>query len=316
MRRAVYLSRTRTPDRRNVTLSFNIGLSGFAIRQATPIDQTACCMLLGEIPAQSDRFVAVDGAHGLVVGAAVAAHALRASPLAGPGIAVHVIEPCRRQGIATALIEALAANARTRHAMALYSVQRVEYGGDKFHAWQRLGFDVCETVEQHELPLDQFVPRLGPLVKRLRQRGRIPREARIVPLYAADPAAVLQLHLDHMGGDRVALNERIRGVGPGAFHPRYSRVLLIGERVAGCILGHRKSRYVMAVDATILIPEVRGGWANAWLKLEATNGALSLGITHFHFTTFDHYADTRRFTRQLGGVTASRWALMYRRIGQ
>jgi hypothetical protein len=68
----------------------------------------------------------------------------------------------------------------------------------------------------------------------------------------------------------------------------------------------------MAVDATILIPEVRGRWADAWLKLEATRGALALGITHFRFTTFDRYADTRRFTRQLGGAATARWALMYR----
>jgi hypothetical protein len=53
-----------------------------------------------------------------------------------------------------------------------------------------------------------------------------------------------------------------------------------------------------------------------WLKLEATQGALSLGITHFHFTSFDHYADTRRFTEQLGGMTTKRWALMYRRLDQ
>jgi GNAT superfamily N-acetyltransferase len=298
-----------------VTLSFNIELSGFSIRPAAAIDRTACRMLLGEFPEPSDRFVAVDGAQGLVVAAAGAAHALRTAPLVGPGVAVQVIEPCRRRRIATALVEALAEAARQRRAEALYSAQRVEFDGDAFRAWLGLGFDVCETVEQHELPLDQFVPRLAPLVEQLRQRGRIPPDARIVPLYAADPTAVLQLHLDHMGGDHGALQQKIRGVGPGAFHPRYSRVLMVGERVVGCILNHLESRTVAVVDATILIPEIRGGWANVWLKLEATQGALSLGITHFRFTSFDHYADTRRFTQRLGGTTTKRWALMVRRLG-
>ncbi len=243
------------------------------------------------------------------------AHALRTAPLVGPGVAIHVIEPCRRHGVATALVEALAAEARRRKAQALYSARRVECDGDEFCAWRRLGFEVCETVEEHELPLDQFEPRLAPLVERMRASGRIPADAHIIPLYAANPAAVLQLHLDHMGGERGLLYQKIRGQGPGAFHPRYSRVLMVGDRVAGCILAHRKSRLVAGVDATILIPEVRGGWANVWLKLEATQGALSLGITHFHFTSFDHYADTRRFTKLLGGVTTRKWALMYRNLG-
>lgn len=299
-----------------MTVSWTIERSGFAVRPADPADRKACRMLLGPFPEPSDRFVAVDGARGLVVAAAGAAHAVRTSPLLGPGVAVHVIEPCRRRGIATALVEALAGAALQRPAQALYTAQRVEIDGDEFRAWRGLGFEVCETVEQHELPLDQFVPRLAPLVEQLRQRGRIPPDARIVPLYAADPAAVLQLHLDHMGGDRGALFQKIRGFGPGAFHPRYSRVLMVGQRVVGCILAHRESRFVATVDAIILIPEVRGGWANAWLKLEATQGAQSLGVTHFHFTSFDHYADTRRFTQQLGGVTAKRLALMYRRLAK
>jgi hypothetical protein len=69
---------------------------------------------------------------------------------------------------------------------------------------------------------------------------------------------------------------------------------------------------VAIVDAAIVAPELRGGWANVWLKLEATRAARALGITHFQFTTFDAYADTRRFTAKLGGATARRWALMYR----
>jgi hypothetical protein len=308
--------KSKIPRRRiNVTSSWNIERTGFAVRPAAPADRKACRMLLGMFPEPSDRFVAVDGARGLVVAAAGAAHALRTTPLVGPGVAVHVIQPCRRQRIGAALVEALAAAAHQRQAQALYSAQRIELDGAEFHAWRGLGFDVCETVEQHELPLDQFVPRLAPLVEHLRQRDRIPPDARIVPLYAANPAAVLQLHLDHLGGDRGVLYQKIRGVGPGAFHPRYSRVLLVGPRVVGCILAHRASRRVAAVDATILVPEVRGGWANVWLKLEATQGAQSLGITHFHFATFDHYADTRRFTELLGGMTTKRSALMVRRLG-
>lgn len=125
---------------------------------------------------------------------------------------------------------------------------------------------------------------------------------------------VLQLHLDHLGGDRETLARKLRGEGAGAFHPRYSRVLTRDGRVVGCILCHRRSQTVAVVDANVVAPELRSGWANVWLKLEATQLALALGITHFHFTSFDHYADTRSFTAKLGGVTTRRWAMMQRQL--
>lgn len=269
-------------------------------------------MLLPMMPAESHFTVALDGTHGLVIGAAAFTHSRRVQPLLGPGVMVHVIEPCRRRGVGRSLCDALMAAASSLGSRAIYAAQRCEFGGAAIAGWRQLGFQVCETVEEHELPLAGFGPRLAPLVARMQQQGRIPVDARIVPLHAADRKQVLQLHLDHLGGDRESLYRKLRGDGAGAFHPRYSRVLMVGEQIAGCILAHRKSRHVAAVDAVIVAPAFRHGWANAWLKLEATQGALSLGITHFHYTTFDHYDDTRFFTAKLGGVTTTRWALMYR----
>ncbi|RIK73634.1 MAG: hypothetical protein DCC67_17655 [Planctomycetota bacterium] len=293
-------------------MTFDIRRGGFVVQPARAIDAKACRMLLPMMPAQSQFVVAVEGEHGLVIGAAGLTPSRRLQPLAGPGVMIHVIEPCRGCGVARALSQAATAAAAGQGAKALYAAQRCQCEGPAFAAWRRLGFDLCDVVEEHELPLAEFVPRLAPLVERLRREHRIPADARIVPLYAADRAAVLQLHVDHMGGDRQSLYQKLHGEGPGAFHPRYSRVLLAGQRTVGCILAHRKSRHVAAVDANIIAPAFRRGWANVWLKLEATQGALSLGITHFHFTSFDQYADTRSFTAKLGGVTTVRRALMYR----
>jgi GNAT superfamily N-acetyltransferase len=297
-----------------LSVLFEIDKSGFALRAAQATDAKACRMLLPMMPSGSQFIVAVDNRHRLVVGAAGITPSPRTQPLPGPGVMVHVIPPCRRSGIGRRLVDAAASAAGKRGALALYAAQRCACGSPAMEDWRRLGFETCEIVEEHELPLTEFVPRLAPLVTRLRQQGRIPSDARIVPLHAADRAQVLQLHLDHMGGDRQSLHQRLRGEGAGAFHPRYSRVLLVGDRTAGCILAHRKSRYVASVDANIVTPELRRGWANIWLKLEATQGALSLGITHFHFTSFDQYDDTRSFTRKLGGVTTNRYALMWRQV--
>jgi hypothetical protein len=271
-------------------------------------------MLLPDFRDAAQSVVAVDGQHGLVIGAAAAAGAFRRQPLDGPGVGLHVIAPCRRCGVGTTLLQHLERAAMAAGARALYSANRVELGGEEMQRWQQFGFAVCATVEEHLLPLDQFEPRLGPLVERMHQQGRIPADAQIIPLYRANHAAVLQLHLNHMGGDRGDLVRKLRGAGAGAFHPRYSRVLMMCDIVKGCILAHRGDKDTAIVDADIVDRSLRGGWANIWLKLESTRGARRLGIKQFHFTTFDHYTDTRSFARKLGGVTTRTTVLMIRPI--
>jgi GNAT superfamily N-acetyltransferase len=294
---------------------FTISTSGFAIRSAEAQDSKSLRMILPELRNGGAYFVAIDGHNQLVVGAAAITASCRTEPVVGPGIALEVIEPCRRHGIATALLTQLERAAEQAFgAGALYAAQRVELGGNAAQGWQWMGFESFDTVEEHTLPIDQFEAWLGPLVERMRAKGRIPSNARIIPLYQANAAAVLQLHLDQMGGDRRELYRKLLGRGPGAFLQRQSRVLLIDDQVKGCILGHRTAQRTVRIDANILEPCLRGGWANAWLKLDAFRGGLSLGIKEFTFTSFDHYADTRSFTNKLGGTTIRRNALMLRRI--
>jgi N-acetylglutamate synthase-like GNAT family acetyltransferase len=295
-----------------VPVNFNIARSGYSIREATSDDAVACRMLLGELPADSQHWVAVEWANQLVVGAAALVLAPRTKPLLGYGCLVHVVPPCRGSGIGGDLLDQVAGRAMQLGGRALYAVRRVELDSEEMHGLQRLGFTVCETIEEHLLPLTEFEPRLAPLLDWFRKHDAIPGEARIAPLYRTDLDAVTQLHLDHLGGDRESLLRRMRGEGDDAFHGRYSRVLLVGERVAGCILARGHSMNTAIVDAAIVAPELRGGWANIWLKLEAARAAQSLGVTHFQFTTFDRYGDTRRFTAKFGGATTRRWALMYR----
>lgn len=298
-----------------MALAFNISQSGFTIRSPGSQDARALRMLLPELRNGLQSFVAIDGEHRLVIGAASLTQSCRTTPVVGPGVALEVIAPCRRHGVATALLKYLErAAAQSFGASALYATKRVDQASVESRGWQWLGFSPVDTVEEHNLPTDRIEAKLGPLVERMRARGRIPANACIVPLYEANAASVLQLHLDQMGGERRELYRKIRGRGVGAFHPRYSCVLLVDERVKGCILAHREAADVAAVDANILDPSVRGGWANVWLKLEATRGAIRLGIKTFRFTTFDHYTDTRSFTGQLGGTTTRTTQLMYRRF--
>jgi GNAT superfamily N-acetyltransferase len=285
----------------------------FSIGPLENAEEKAYRMLLPKAAkAFSHCLVARAGTPPLVVAAAGMTNSLRLKPMIGPGVAMHVIEPCRRRGLGRSLLAALEAEARRHGSEALYAVQKVELDGEEMRGWSWLGFLPCEQVHHHVLELDKFEPRLAPLYDRLKRRGRIPESARIVSLYEADANEVTQLHVAQLGGDPTTLLRRIRGEGPDAFAPRHSRVLLVDGRVMGIILGHRTSRDVVHVDADVVDPVLRGGWANVWLKLEATREALKWGIEKFVFTTFDHYTDTRSFTEKLEGVTVRTMVLMYR----
>lgn len=297
-----------------MTIAFNIARTGFAVRAAEPRDAKAVRMLLPGFVDDCDRLVAVDGERGLVIGAAAATRVPRRAPVVGPGVAIHVIPPCRRCGVGGALLEQLEQLARRRGAKALYAAQRVELGSSEMQGWEWLGFSVCETVEEHELPVANFDPVLGPLLERMQRQGRIPAGARTIPLYAADAAGVVQLHLDNLGGDADDLLKRIRGQAPNSFHPDFSRVITIDDRIVAAVLARRTVEHVIMVDAIIVAPEARGGWANLWLKLEATRRVIPHGVTHLCFTTFDRYTDTRSLVRKLGGRTTRSMALMYRLI--
>ncbi len=286
----------------------------YVIRPAVAAHAKALRMLLPGMRELGAAFVAFESRGGRVVGAAAATNAVRPQPPCGPGVAIEIIPPCRRQGIARNLLSHLELAAAQSGAQALYSARRVEQESEAAVYWMNLGFTLHETVEIQRLPLDQFEPRLAPLLARMQQR--IPANAEIIPLYRSNLPAVLRLHLDNLGGDRGDIYRKLRGSGSAAFHPRYSRVLMVGGRVVGCILAHRKDKETAIVDADIVEPSLRGGWANVWLKLDATRGALRLGVKNFEFTSFDHYADTRSFTKKLGGTTVQTHILMIKRLSQ
>ena len=270
-------------------------------------------MLLPGMPGDVLSFVAVDDQQH-VIGAVSATRTFRRRPPVGPGIGVHVIAPCRRNGIGRKLIDELAKVVRQLGAAALYAAARVEPESESMRGWQWLGFEAAETVESHTLQLDRLENSLAPLLDRLRKRGRVPASAQIIPLYRADLHAVLQLHLHYLGGDSNDLARRLRGEEVNAFLPQQSQVLLIDGKVKGCILGRRKDAQTVIVDANIIDRGVRGTWANLWLRLETARGVRHLGIRNIEFTTFDHYADTRSITEKLGGVTKVESVLMYRPI--
>lgn len=288
----------------------------FVIREAEHVDRRAFRMLLPGLTQPAFRLVVCDASTGRVVGAAALLEAMRPRPPVGPGVALHVVAPWRRQGVGKALIAEFAAAAHRRGAEAIYAMQRVDADSDAHRNWQLLGFVPLEHVVEHELCLTRVIERLTPLWERIVAHQWTPPDARVVSLCDADRREVAELHLREMGGDRRDQQRKLRGEGVGAYQQVYSRVLLLGRgdrpKVVGCLLARRQDRETALVEANIVDREVRGGWANVWLKLEAARGAQSLGIKKFVFRTFDRYQDTRAFTEQVGGKRLRTQLLMHR----
>src|SRR5262245_20778599 len=129
----------------------------FSIRTASASDALAVRMLLpSAADALSYCLVAEAGDPPKIVGAAGITHAMRPKPLVGPGVAIEAIPPDRCRGIARRLIERLAEQATKPGAAALYATQKVDIDSEAMQAWSALGFRPCETVQYHELSLDEF----------------------------------------------------------------------------------------------------------------------------------------------------------------
>jgi hypothetical protein len=256
-----------------------------------------------------DAFVAIEAeAPQRIIGAIAIAPLMQLTPCRGPKIAVHVIEPWRRRGVARGLLDLAAELSAARGAEALYAWSRVDPESAEARAWRAMGF--AESLECSLTRVDgaSVIALLEPLVDRVRARGWIPADARIVSLRDVDPDRVVELVTAHLGGSGAETNLRERLVGrhPRPLDPFFSRVLVQQGEVVGAMLGSRVNAQTGWVEINVLHPSVRGGWANVWLKLEATRAAYDTGYHTFLYETHPQHVDTRGITRRLKGAVMPR----------
>jgi len=276
----------------------------FLIRPPTPAERRACRMLLPRATGAGQRaqlHVAVAGPDRHVVGAA----ALGLEP--GPADAgrrwlvdLRVIVPARRRGVGRALMRRAVEQAAGHGIPALHAWEWVEPDGDAARAWAAFGFSPCQRRLEFEADLARAHATLLPLYDRAREDGWVPPAARIVPLADADHEAVARLHVQCLGGTRRLLMPLLRGAAADAYDPACSRVLLLDGRVVGFTLGRVHPDGVCDVDANVIHPAVRLGWANLWLKFEAAAVLLARGVHTIRYASFQQHTDTHRVSRQVG----------------
>lgn len=285
----------------------------FRIRRADePGDWRALRMLLPDAihyRCGCDVFVATaEEAPRRLIGAIAVAPLMRLQPLRGPKVALQVIPPWRRRGVGRELLKAAAHLAAARGAEALYGWNKTSPDGDEAQAWRGLGFDRAIESCLTRIDATRTIDHLQPLVDWLRKRGQIPPEARLVSLRDANPDEVVELVTTFLAGAgaEIDLKNRLIGNHPRPIEPIFSKVLLYKDRVVGALLASPINDHVGLVETVVVHPSLRGGWANAWLKLETTRGGRDGGYDTFLYETHEQHADTEKLTRRLGGVVVPR----------
>lgn len=276
----------------------------FLIRAPTAAETRACRMLLPRATGAgrgAQWHVAVSGPDQLVVGAA--ALGVESAPDVKRRwlVDLRVIATARGRGIGRALVRRVVEQAAAHGITSLHTWEWVEPDVDAARAWARFGFAPSQRRMEFEADLAQAHATLLPLYERARAENWIPSAARIVPLADADADAVARLHVQCLGGSRRLLMPLLRGSTADAYDPACSRVLLLDGRVVGFTLGRvHPAESCADVDANVVHPSLRLGWANLWLKFEAASVLLSRGIRTIRYTTFQQHTDTHRVSRQVG----------------
>jgi GNAT superfamily N-acetyltransferase len=256
------------------------------VREALGAERHACRMLLA---GQTDDLgwsrltVAVERGSGLVLGAAAACPRLHSSGEVHAWLAVRVVAPSRRRGIATSLLAELAADARTRKCAALVAHADEEEGVSFLAA---RGFRASERLMKHRARVGPLAEALAELEARARRRGRVPPGARVVPLGPLAVAALAAMQATLVGGTREGASERLAAL---AADPAWSltRVLEVDGAPQGLVAA-RRSGDACAVPSHFIARHLQAcegssGWPALVLLARSLGDAHALGVESCSF---------------------------------
>jgi GNAT superfamily N-acetyltransferase len=184
------------PEPPRPSVSWFPAAGAISVVAAEGIDRRACRMLLPDAPGAvgwSRMLVAKDAAAGAILGAAKGMPIRTESGETDLRVAIHVPKPYRRRGVATALLDDLAAHARAERFRWLAAVLEPQERDDAIGFTRARGFTTVDRMTTFESRVARMADWLFERLAWLRERGEIPAGARIVPLAAApiEPVAAL-----------------------------------------------------------------------------------------------------------------------------
>jgi len=290
--------------------------SEIQVRLAQAHELRATRMLLPEISVSVRSRLAFVGLVGFpqsLVGAAV----LVPWPLGAPPgfrLALRVAKPFRGRGLGTALVKAAIDETRRRQIRGLYITPSVLPDSEEAKMWAALGFTSHVSNNHYETNPRRIVEMLTPLCEKMRMRGWIPDNARVIPLSDAPAREIARMHAQCLGGTPRGIMGRILGGGPNRFDPRLSQVLMIDDRVCGFLLSHLIESTISYVDAVVVAPDLRLGWANTLLKLHNAKQSVACGRKATRYVAHDVHGDTRSMSARAGARLIKTMLMPYREV--
>ena len=272
----------------------------FTIHPAEPADLRACRMLMPETFGPGHRpegLIALDPA-GALAGAVAIGWLAVGDPPAFP-VAVHVVPPARGQGLGRQLLDAATALVRDETSeLQPWTALRDDTDAAAFCLAS--GFAVHHRILHFLGEGERMEGMLRPYRERLDESGWIPAGARVIPLRDADPEDVARVVTREFHGNPSSLIARLRSQGGVPPDPDRSVVLLLDGEVVGVQLLIVPAEGVPEVEANVVIPTLRRGWANLLLTHEGTRISVMHGTRTFRFYCDERVIDTVKLARRSG----------------
>jgi GNAT superfamily N-acetyltransferase len=216
---------------------------------------------------------------------------------------LRVVRTERRRGIGGALLSAALDEARRIGARTVFAKVDPAADGDGAPFLGRHGFAHTLRLTTVEGDIDDLLRATTDARERLRARGRIPAEARIVLLPDAPVEQVARLYAEHIAHNP-ELAARLAVRSPRDAGLAVSPVAMVGDEVAGFVLWAMHGT-VGHVHARVVSPAYRGLWPNTVLMADALERGASLGGVRVRFEVPGENLDTLKLARRLRADTVS-----------
>ncbi|HZZ69837.1 MAG TPA: GNAT family N-acetyltransferase [Phenylobacterium sp.] len=284
-------------------------MSSLTVSRATEAEAPACLALLPQAHQMPAEFL-IAKQDGRLAGAAALMWRSWATPSGFP-VSVQVLAEHRRQGVGRRLLGDAVAWA-SGEADGLWSLEPQALEGPAAAFLDACGFRLARRQRHFEADVKALRDNVAPALARLRRHGRIPADARVVPLAEAPLEEVGWLVSAQFGGGpfRALQNLRRRVTQRGISTGDLSQVVLHGDKVVGVILA-RLDHGVAVIDGRIVAPGARGDWAGA-LQLDAVLGhGPRFGLKTFRFHCDDDVRDTLSLARRSNARELAQKGLFY-----
>ncbi|MES2755494.1 MAG: GNAT family N-acetyltransferase [Pseudomonadota bacterium] len=270
------------------------------VARARPEDIANCVALLPRLAfPETNWLTARDG--DAVVGAAGLVWLSSGDDASFP-IAVEVLPSARRRGVGRALVAA-AQDLADGETDALHSALPIAADDPAGAFAEACGFTPSRRSFEFLVGTQEIVAHMAALVSRLRRSGRVPDSARVVAARDADRFELAHLVATEFHNGPIGVYNGLTGdtLAPDG-RLGHSLAVLDGDFLAGACLWTLDGEHHGAVEANVVAPTARRGWANA-LLVEATVRAMrDAGADSFRFSCDEHVRDTVNIATRGGGA--------------